>query len=271
MSMRVHNIVGLILGSVYMVIPIVNFISIRNHIDIEISCYAWLDYVTFILGFLMIILSVSRQERIRIPLRKRVITFRMDSVNMNLQFIGLLFIISLCTLDNYRSQWILSLMMLLGLMGIKYRLIGLKGLIACIIYFVVLIEYSAYADGKSMRGIFVIIFAIFFYGIALILYADELSRYASLAQRYHTKSIKIERRLDKIIGKTLDPAKMGFTPREAEVLRTLCESRASNHELAEALGIKEQTVKTHLKNIFDKSGADDRYQLIDLFKNSYIE
>ncbi len=53
----------------------------------------------------------------------------------------------------------------------------------------------------------------------------------------------------------------GLTERERAVLRQLVEGR-SNREIAAALFIGESTVKTHLRNIYDKLGVTNRVQAV---------
>lgn len=54
---------------------------------------------------------------------------------------------------------------------------------------------------------------------------------------------------------------LGLTVRESEVAAFLAEG-LSNHEIADALYISEHTVKSHLKAIFQKTGAASRTQVI---------
>ncbi len=53
----------------------------------------------------------------------------------------------------------------------------------------------------------------------------------------------------------------GLSAREMEVLRLLCEGK-TNKELARALWISEQTVKTHLAHIYGKLGTSDRTETV---------
>ena len=53
----------------------------------------------------------------------------------------------------------------------------------------------------------------------------------------------------------------GLTERERAVLRQLVDGR-SNREIAAALFIGEATVKTHLRNIYDKLGVSNRVQAV---------
>jgi DNA-binding NarL/FixJ family response regulator len=52
----------------------------------------------------------------------------------------------------------------------------------------------------------------------------------------------------------------GLTPREIEILRAVTFGR-TNREIAQQYSITENTVKIHLKNIFNKLGASNRLEL----------
>ncbi|MGI5936161.1 MAG: LuxR C-terminal-related transcriptional regulator [Oscillospiraceae bacterium] len=67
--------------------------------------------------------------------------------------------------------------------------------------------------------------------------------------------------------KTLDP----LTAREQEVLQLILSGK-SNREIAEALFISENTVKTHARNIFSKYDVSSRAELIStLLRNQTVE
>ncbi|MES2098175.1 MAG: LuxR C-terminal-related transcriptional regulator [Pseudomonadota bacterium] len=57
-------------------------------------------------------------------------------------------------------------------------------------------------------------------------------------------------------------ASLGLTPRECEILDLLA-SGQSNKELARALGVSPNTVKTHLANLFAKLDVDRRVKAIE--------
>lgn len=52
-----------------------------------------------------------------------------------------------------------------------------------------------------------------------------------------------------------------LTAREAQILEAVADGR-SNKEIAAAIGIAEDTVKTHLRRLFEKLGASDRAQAV---------
>ncbi len=52
-------------------------------------------------------------------------------------------------------------------------------------------------------------------------------------------------------------ASLGLTPRELEVLQLLAAGQA-NKDIARALGVSPNTVKTHLAKLFEKLGANSR-------------
>lgn len=55
--------------------------------------------------------------------------------------------------------------------------------------------------------------------------------------------------------------KFGLTPRESEIVAEIVKG-LTNKELAEKLGISEDTIKRHLSNIFNKTGASHRLELV---------
>jgi len=52
-----------------------------------------------------------------------------------------------------------------------------------------------------------------------------------------------------------------LTDRQREVLRLLAEGR-TNHEIARALDVSDDTVKFHLKNLFERLGVDNRTEAV---------
>lgn len=58
---------------------------------------------------------------------------------------------------------------------------------------------------------------------------------------------------------------LGLTPRELEILELIAMG-LSNREIAERVGVSENTVKTHSSRVFDKLGARRRTQAVQLGK-----
>lgn len=54
--------------------------------------------------------------------------------------------------------------------------------------------------------------------------------------------------------------KYKFTKREADIIDGLIQGK-NNIQLGEALGVSENTIKTHIKNIYRKTGAGNRTEL----------
>ncbi|RMG08688.1 MAG: DNA-binding response regulator [Acidobacteria bacterium] len=61
--------------------------------------------------------------------------------------------------------------------------------------------------------------------------------------------------------------KSSLTQRECEVLALLAKGKR-NSEIAETLGITENTVETHLKNIFRKVGTSNRVQAATYYNHT---
>jgi DNA-binding NarL/FixJ family response regulator len=58
-----------------------------------------------------------------------------------------------------------------------------------------------------------------------------------------------------------DPPRKPLTPRECQVLRAVCEGLA-NKQIAERLGVTENSVKSFLQQLFEKTGVRTRAQLV---------
>jgi DNA-binding NarL/FixJ family response regulator len=69
----------------------------------------------------------------------------------------------------------------------------------------------------------------------------------------------------------LDAERSNLTLREIQILEFLSEGK-SNKEIAAVLSISDETVKTHLKRLYDKLGASDRAQAVAIaLRQSIIE
>jgi len=80
---------------------------------------------------------------------------------------------------------------------------------------------------------------------------------------YHRRRSDAERRREDRTSPTR-PTPEDFTPRELEIAR-LVMAAADNETIARLLGITPNTVKMHLRNLYEKLGITRRHQLISLF------
>lgn len=65
----------------------------------------------------------------------------------------------------------------------------------------------------------------------------------------------------------MSEGQISLTQREREVLALLAEGKR-NSEIAKTLGITENTVETHLKNIFKKLGISNRIQAVTYYNHA---
>jgi DNA-binding CsgD family transcriptional regulator len=61
--------------------------------------------------------------------------------------------------------------------------------------------------------------------------------------------------------------KYDITRRQAEIVYLICQGK-TNNQIADELSVTLQTVKTHVHNIFTKTGVKNRVQLTNLFRRS---
>ncbi len=270
MKQAVFKRVGLIYGAVGLLAFLLNFVK---NVFIEsnpIKDLFWMNYTYLGFGVLFILMSLARKELVQIRMRKYSFNISIERVSTMLQFAVMAFIAAYSILLKHDDPYSLSMMMIAGLMGLKYRILGKRSFIAYIVLFAALFEFSAERAGVPIRGLYIILFSAFFFGIGIILYQDELTKQFALTRKFHEKLVFLQKRVDRMEGETIDISSINFTNREVEILRKLCMNQGSNQDIADAFGIKEHTVKTHMRNIFDKAGVDDRHQLIDLFRYNFI-
>lgn len=68
---------------------------------------------------------------------------------------------------------------------------------------------------------------------------------------------------------TIDVDLIGLTKSEHEILEYLCIYRANTAEICSKFGKSQSTVKSQLRSIMDKAGADNRYQLIEMCRHNF--
>jgi DNA-binding CsgD family transcriptional regulator len=134
----------------------------------------------------------------------------------------------------------------------------------------VILAVESFITGLNIHVLKMFVNSMLFFLVLFTLFQDELRAQFDLMKKYREQTVRMRKRLRNYESSQLDPTSFGLTQREMEVLELLCTTSSSNQELANELGIKIHTVKTHLRNIFDKAGVDDRHQLIDLCKSYFI-
>jgi DNA-binding NarL/FixJ family response regulator len=84
-------------------------------------------------------------------------------------------------------------------------------------------------------------------------------------------SLAGQRYFENVVNKLSESEKMfikdnqnvfNFTQREQEILDLLAKKGLSNKQIADSMGITQNTVKAHLKNIFDKMHVSNRQQAV---------
>ncbi len=272
MERKYYKIVGLLFGIVGLIVFIMNVVTPALEYDTSgTHAVVWWNYIILVLGVVLIIISVIKKEELVIKWGSTSITLSFERINKWIQFLIPFLFSVLSILAAYENPWAMQLIFVAGLIGLKHRLIARRGLIITLSIFIIAFGYSAYAAQSFFGGLFALIFGVFFFGTLAILYTDELNRFFKLSRESHDKLISVSARLKKYEAETLEPQDFPFTPREREILEMLCKTHGSNQAIGDKLGIKIFTVKSHIKNIFDKSGVDDRHQLIDLFKHAYVD
>jgi DNA-binding CsgD family transcriptional regulator len=265
---KTENIVGILYGAVGIATYAFSVVKILANGQL-IGSLQWWTYMILIVGILMLYLSLSPRETIVIKLRRKKATLHLSRINRLIQFWAMVLLSTMGILDESGGQYNIGMMIISIFLGLRYGILNRRGSIIIVIFYAAITEYSAWATGELVRAPFIILYLLFFFGISYLLYREALNRHFAIVNQYRDRLITMEEKLSKYEQETIDISSISFTPRELEVLETLCRTRASNKDLAKGLGITQQTVKTHLSNIFDKAGTDDRHQLIDLFRGNF--
>jgi DNA-binding CsgD family transcriptional regulator len=186
------------------------------------------------------------------------------------QFVGLIVTASVLIIYRKETPFLPTIIFLTGLMGVKYHIMHYRGVLLLVLYYFVILAVESFITGLNIHVLKMFANSMLFFLVLLTLFQDELRAQFDLMKKYREQSVSMRKRLKDYESSQLDPVSFGLTQREMEVLEILCITNSSNQELANELGIKIHTVKTHLRNIFDKAGVDDRHQLIDLCRSYFI-
>lgn len=67
-----------------------------------------------------------------------------------------------------------------------------------------------------------------------------------------------------------DPRRVRVTPRQADILTHLCTGK-TNAQIGRSLFLSENTVKTHVRELFAATGAADRCHLVSMVNSGQLE
>ncbi|MDC7227462.1 MAG: LuxR C-terminal-related transcriptional regulator [Spirochaetales bacterium] len=195
-------------------------------------------------------------------------------------------------LDVYNSIAGIGMMLIFAVIAFKYGYFKKHSIVKFIIflisiYLLTFISVQNHPHKKGfMLGFDAILYTTMFITVLYSVYLDEIKEYskrADVAERTVNELIiqrqKLNDELDNLTNqiinfekstKPLDFEMIKITPREQEVIKVLVvNGGATEKEIAEALNISPETVKTHMKNIRRKLGVDRKTEIIDLCRNNF--
>lgn len=271
MRRSAHQNVGLLIGLTGLIEYITNIVMIHiflipHTITLKIIPYRIVWYL------LLVFLSLIKQENLIVRAAGKSFVIHVQRIHKYIQFLFFIYMFTIIIISEDSGNFLsVPVIFLSGLLGIRYNILTQKTLLILIIYSSIITEAVALIHGEMFTGFFMILFSLLFFGILSLLFFDRNERELELVKKYHKKVVDIEEKYRLLHGDSVNPLLLGLTVREMEVLRILCLGYNSNQEIATELGLKVQTIKTHLSNIFDKVGVDDRYQLIDLCRLYFLQ
>jgi DNA-binding CsgD family transcriptional regulator len=260
--------IGLLLVIIYTMTYLLDLVGVLIGDDSVVYTLvdkAVLLYALILLGFVLI-----PYKNLTFQLTRTVITIPVKRICMFYQFIGLIISASLLIIYRKETPFLLTVILITGLMGVKYHIMHYRGVLLLALYYLVILAVESFITGLNIHVLKMFVNSMLFFLVLFTLFQDELRAQFDLMKKYREQTVRMRKRLRNYESSQLDPTSFGLTQREMEVLELLCTTSSSNQELANELGIKIHTVKTHLRNIFDKAGVDDRHQLIDLCKSYFI-
>lgn len=270
-KMRIDQKVGAVFGLVGVAVFLLRII--RNIVNDTLSTLTFLDPVYIGFGAFFLFLAFYPKASVKMPFGKWVLSLQMGRLFSLMQFCLMMALTIIAIIANdMGGPYNIPMMVIAVLMGMKYGVLGKGGTFFVILLFALLTELASYLQtGALLRSTFILLFMFFTFGIGFLLYSEDLNRQFTLLKKYRKRLVELEEQVESIKGKTIPLDSKKFTPREKEVLRYLCLEKLSNREISKRIGVKEQTVKTHLRRIFDKAGLDDRHELIENYKGNFIK
>jgi DNA-binding CsgD family transcriptional regulator len=265
---EIYRRIGLLLAIIYICSSLFDLIGTLIHDDSVL--YSIADNILFSYALILLILVLIPHKSLSVQFTNRTFTIPVKRICMVFQFVGLVVVASLLIIFRKDTPYVMTVILITALMGVKYHIMHYRGIAFLGLYYLVLLLTESFYAGINIRLLKMFLNSILFYLILFSLFQDELRAQFALMKKYRAQTAVMKRRLRNYESHQLDPDSFGLTRREMEVLEVLCTTNATNQDLADELGIKIHTVKTHLRNIFDKAGVDDRHQLIDLCKSYFI-
>lgn len=235
-------------------------------------------YLVFSVSLIFLILSFSKNSVF-------------SKINRLLQFYVFIIFASIATIDDVKSWYGIGLFTLAIILGINYGFFQKRRLLKMILIFSTIAFIAEYSIMQNQNediiglGFEILFFMGFFFGIMFLCYYDDLHMTIGKVERLKKDKECLEKRMKEdlrqieklqgqidILEKTVKPFDLTsckLTKAEMKVLEHLVLYRASNADIAEKLNKSEITVKIQMKSIFDKLGADNRYQVIDLCRYNF--
>ncbi|MDC7228045.1 MAG: helix-turn-helix transcriptional regulator [Spirochaetales bacterium] len=257
---------GLFLGIVASIIGVVGF-TMRFYIGNDRTILTILNYSLCLAGGLLVI-YVTLCSRKKASLRY----YSKQYQTMTLYLTGTLVLVNSGDIAGV-------ILFLLGVvLAYRYSFLAQKMLIiTAAANCIMLIIYAVLHDLDFKDVIHELLFISFTYSVFFFIYSDFKS---FLNRRFNRMSVELDlarqitpfgEELRKRM-KSSDVTEVDFTRKEYEVMVAMCfYEKVSNEELSEFMNISIATVKSHLNNIFKKTGIHSRSRLIAVFKNFFVE
>lgn len=172
-----------------------------------------------------------------------------------------------------------AVLILIGLfLAYRYSFLRKSMIVFTGLWTVFLISMHIFIDEKDiLSGLERIIFVLLIYIAAFLVFADYnkiLSRKINRLNNELNAALKITpfgAELKKqIASQKMEDVK--FTKKEYELMVSMCfYEKVTNDELSDFLKVSKATVKTHLNNIFKKTGIHSRSRLITSYKDVFVQ
>ena len=177
------------------------------------------------------------------------------------------------------GQFFGVIMILTGIM-LAYRYSFLK--IAMVVFtafwnIFLLMLFTLRNDNSLISGIQRILFVFLIYVVFYLIFEDYNARISRKIGRLN-KELSIARQITPFgsgLKKRIENENLGsvdFTKKEYELMVSMCfYEKVTNEEMSDFMNISIATVKSHLNNIYKKTGIHSRSRLIAAYKNVFVD